>query len=480
MTDDGTHRSDERGTPLSPSVIGGLVACGDMICVAGAGLAGYLVYPGWSNDASSTYVFTLIVYPLLLVPSFYSLGLYRFEAIVRPTSRLGRMLAIYFVIFLLLVTLAFALKLSVEFSRIWAFTWLLSGAVCLSLGRGLARYLVYRFAQSGRLGRNVLVIGTGEQAQKLLRHLNRSKEPWSRVIGIFDDRLQRTAPSLLGHPVRGNLDDLVQYVRAHRCDDVLVALPWTAVQRIVDIVEKLRVLPVHVGISPDLVGVSFAGSTYSRYLGLPVLDVYDKPLAGWNYLAKALFDRVFGAIFLLLAAPAFLLIAAAIRCETPGPVFFRQYRYGFNNGLIPMLKFRSMYVHLQDDDAHTLTTANDARVTRVGGFLRRTSLDELPQLINVVRGDMSLVGPRPHALQAKAAGRLYDDVVAGYALRHKVKPGITGWAQVNGWRGETDTQEKIIKRVDHDLYYIENWSLLFDLLIILRTAWECLRGRNAY
>ena len=183
---------------------------------------------------------------------------------------------------------------------------------------------------------------------------------------------------------------------------------------------------------------------------------------------------------MLFRSPVLLVISVAIKLDSRGPVLFRQKRYGFNNNLIDVYKFRTMYHDKQDDDAEKLTTRDDPRVTRVGAFLRRTSLDELPQFFNVLKGDMSVVGPRPHPIKAKAAGRLYDKVVQEYAMRHRVKPGITGWAQVNGWRGETDTEEKIMKRVEHDLYYIDNWSLLFDFRIILQTVWVGFRGTGAY
>jgi len=184
--------------------------------------------------------------------------------------------------------------------------------------------------------------------------------------------------------------------------------------------------------------------------------------------------------FLVVLAPVMAAVAIAVRCESKGPIIFRQRRYGFNNELIEVFKFRSMYVEMSDAAATRLVTKDDPRVTRVGRFIRKTSLDELPQLFNVLTGGLSLVGPRPHALQAKAAGRLYDEAVDGYFARHKVKPGITGWAQINGWRGETDTPEKIQKRVEHDLHYVENWSPLFDLYILLRTPMSLLNTKNAY
>jgi lipopolysaccharide/colanic/teichoic acid biosynthesis glycosyltransferase len=179
-------------------------------------------------------------------------------------------------------------------------------------------------------------------------------------------------------------------------------------------------------------------------------------------------------------SPVFAAVALAVRFDSKGPILFKQKRYGFNNELIEVYKFRSMYADKADADARKLVTKGDPRVTRVGNFIRKTSLDELPQLLNVLRGELSLVGPRPHATQASAAGSLYESVVDGYFARHKVKPGMTGWAQINGWRGETDTAEKIERRVEHDLYYIENWSLTFDLYILARTPLALLKTESAY
>jgi lipopolysaccharide/colanic/teichoic acid biosynthesis glycosyltransferase len=193
-----------------------------------------------------------------------------------------------------------------------------------------------------------------------------------------------------------------------------------------------------------------------------------------------LLDFVLGAIFLLLALPVMAVIALLIKLESRGPVLFKQQRYGFNHELIGVYKFRSMYAEQTDQNADRLARPGDPRVTPLGAVLRRLSLDELPQLFNVMKGEMSVVGPRPHALHAKAGDKLYEDVIGEYAVRHKVKPGITGWAQVNGWRGATDTEADLLGRVEHDLYYIENWSIMFDLLIIVRTFFAVVGGKNSH
>jgi exopolysaccharide biosynthesis polyprenyl glycosylphosphotransferase len=249
---------------------------------------------------------------------------------------------------------------------------------------------------------------------------------------------------------------------------------------VLQMVRKLWVLPVDVRLAAHMSRLRFRPRAYSYIGNVPVLDIFDKPIADWNMVMKTLFDRVAGAMILAALAPVMAAVALAIKFDSPGPVFFRQRRLGFNNERIEVLKFRSLYHEHADPNARRVVTKGDKRVTTVGHFIRRTSLDELPQLINVLRGELSLVGPRPHAVEAPATHRLWEEVVDGYFARHRVRPGLTGWAQINGWRGELDTEEKLRNRVEHDLYYIENWSLLFDLYILLRTPFALLHSENAY
>jgi Undecaprenyl-phosphate glucose phosphotransferase len=243
---------------------------------------------------------------------------------------------------------------------------------------------------------------------------------------------------------------------------------------------QLATTPVRICLAPDLIGFEFPKRSYTQVADVPTLLLFDRPISGWSYVFKAVEDYVLALLALIFFAPLLLLVALAIKLESPGPVFFKQQRMGFNNKLFEIWKFRTMCTDLADPDCEVQTTRNDSRVTRVGRFLRRSSLDEFAQLFNVLRGDMSLVGPRPHALETKAEGCLFAEVVDHYVARHKVKPGITGWAQVNGWRGETRTIEDIEKRVEYDLYYIENWSVWFDLVIILKTFVVVFSTKNAY
>jgi exopolysaccharide biosynthesis polyprenyl glycosylphosphotransferase len=241
------------------------------------------------------------------------------------------------------------------------------------------------------------------------------------------------------------------------------------------------VLPIDIRLAAHTHKLRFRPRSYSYIGSVPVIDVFDKPIADWDVIVKSAFDKVVGSICLVLLAPLMALIALAVKLDSRGPVLFKQIRHGFNNEKIEIYKFRSMYADKLDYAAARQVTRGDPRVTRVGRFIRKTSLDELPQLFNVVfKGNLSLVGPRPHAIVSFAAEHPYDEVVDGYFARHRVKPGLTGWAQINGWRGETDTQEKIQKRVECDLYYIENWSILLDVYILALTPFALIKAENAY
>ena len=303
-----------------------------------------------------------------------------------------------------------------------------------------------------------------------------------RVIGVFDDRGDARSPaSCEGVQKLGTVDDLVEFARRTRVDLVIFSLPVSAEGRILQMLKKLWVLPVDIRLSAHTNKLRYRPRSYSYVGNVAVLDIFDKPIADWDVVTKWLFDKIVGTIALICALPIMAIVAIAIKLDSRGPVFFRQKRYGFNNELIEIWKFRSMYVDQTDAAAAKLVSKGDSRVTRVGRFIRKTSLDELPQLFNVVfTGNLSLVGPRPHALQAKAENRLYDEAVDGYFARHRVKPGLTGWAQIHGWRGETNSQEKIQRRVEHDLYYIENWSILLDLYILAQTPFALIRTENAY
>jgi Undecaprenyl-phosphate glucose phosphotransferase len=284
----------------------------------------------------------------------------------------------------------------------------------------------------------------------------------------------------MGFRLGGNVDDAVSFARRTEADLVLIALPLSADQRILNVVVRLRVLPVDIAILSDSYGFCAIHKPVAYVGGVPAILAAPRPLSTWNRIAKRAIDIAVTGPALICLLPVLPFIALAVKLDSPGPLFFKQRRFGFNGEIFEIYKFRTMRADQADAEGRRLVSPGDSRVTRVGSLMRRTSIDELPQLLNVLRGEMSLVGPRPHPLQARAADRLYNEVVAEYMTRHRVKPGITGWAQVNGWRGETDTVEKIRKRVEHDLFYIENCSLAFDMRILLLTLLRGFVGRNAY
>jgi Undecaprenyl-phosphate glucose phosphotransferase len=244
--------------------------------------------------------------------------------------------------------------------------------------------------------------------------------------------------------------------------------------------KKLWILPVDIRLSGHNSKLRFRPRAYSYIGSVPMLDIFDKPINDWDSVAKRMFDIIFSVLGIVVLSPVMVATAIAIKFDSKGPVIFRQKRHGFNNEPIEVYKFRSMYTEMSDPTAKQAVTKNDPRVTRVGRFIRKTSIDELPQFFNVLQGRLSLVGPRPHAVHAQTRDVLFHEVVDGYFARHRVKPGVTGWAQINGWRGEIDSPEKIERRTEFDLYYIENWSLWFDLKILFLTPLRLLNTENAY
>jgi Undecaprenyl-phosphate glucose phosphotransferase len=359
--------------------------------------------------------------------------------------------------------------------------WFAAGLTSIVIGRAVLRHLVLAWTRDGRLERRAVIVGGGSLAEDLIRRLEAQPGNDIRICGIFDDRDDdRSPPMVEGYPKLGTITELVEFGRITRLDMLIVTLPLTAMARVRELLKKLWVLPVDIRLSAHADRLRFRPRNYSYEGSLPFLDVVDKPLADWDAVAKRAFDLLLGSMALIALSPVMLATAIAVKLDSRGPVFFRQKRFGFNNQVISIWKFRSMYVDDCDYEAKHVVTRGDPRVTRVGRFIRKASIDELPQLFNVLAGELSLVGPRPHALNAQTEDRMWDVVIEGYFARHKVKPGVTGWAQINGWRGEIDTPEKIRKRIEHDIYYIENWSVAFDLWILLLTPLRLFDTRNAY
>jgi Undecaprenyl-phosphate glucose phosphotransferase len=472
--------------PLSPVysrvVIAGVARAIECALIVLTGMAVYFVHVVRHIGQQPGYFPVIVAVAALSIVAFQSLQSYTVPAFRRPLRQMFRIAAGWALVFLTVFAAMFFLKLDGVVSRVWMAGWFALGFGALALERAILSRLAVKLARSGRLQQRAVIVGGGAIGAELLRQLSKSDEAEVRLLGVFDDRGDDRSPDTVeGYPKLGNVDDLVEFARSTRLDLMIFALPITAEERILQMLRKLWVLPIDIRLAAHANRLRFRPRSYSYVGSAPMLDLFDKPIADWDIVIKAAFDRIVGALALIALSPVLALTALAIKLDSPGPILFKQKRYGFNNELIEIYKFRSMYVDRLDAAAAKLVTRDDPRVTRVGRFIRKTSIDELPQLINVVfKGDLSLVGPRPHAVHAKAADRRYDEVVDGYFARHRVKPGITGWAQVNGWRGETDTQEKIQQRVEHDLYYIENWSILLDLYILAATPASLLKTHNAF
>jgi len=466
----------------SPIVITGMVRIADFVMIGLVGLALYLGYVARVDGFNWFYVATILAMTTTAVMTFQAADLYEVQIFRTQLRQLTRMISAWALVFLLFSGASFFLKMGSAFSRLWLSAFFVVGLIALIAGRLLLRTLIRRWAREGRLDRRTVIIGSDENGEKLIKLLEVQDDSDLALLGVFDDRNDsRALDTCAGLPKLGKIDDIVEFAHRTRVDLILFAMPISAETRILDMLKKLWVLPVDIRLSAHTNKLRFRPRSYS-YLGkVPTLDVFEAPITDWDQVMKWLFDHAVGALLLLLLSPVMALIALAIKLDSPGPVLFRQKRFGFNNERIDVFKFRSLYHHQADPLASKVVTKNDPRVTRVGKFIRKSSLDELPQLFNVVfKGNLSLVGPRPHAVQGKLKSRLFDETVDGYFARHRVKPGITGWAQINGWRGEVDNEEKIQKRVEFDLYYIENWSVLFDLYILLKTPLALVKTENAY
>ncbi len=465
---------------LSATKVATLLLVGDTVAILGAGYYTYdtlIIYSLSQNLYAAAVVFTWLV--TLTLMNFG--GLYRYEAAAHPLHNLHAILVASATAFLFLLAAAFSIKISDTFSRIWLTAFAATSTASITLTRLLLSHVLMRLLRFRGSKRSLAVIGTGEQCRRMVEILAQNPDSPVRLHGVFTDT-PPSSPAADAPPdapaAHGNLEQLTAQARLGLIDDVAIALPWSEEDRIMAAVARLRELPVNVYIVSDLVGFRTDFSPPPSHFGtLPILQIIGKPMSGWDGAFKALEDYALAPLILILIAPLLVVIAIAIKLDSPGPVFFRQKRLGFNNQIFDVYKFRSMRHQAEPTHATPQATPDDQRVTRVGRFLRRWSLDELPQIFNVLNGTMSLVGPRPHALDHNEE---FSRRTKSYFARHRVKPGITGLAQVRGFRGPTDTKEKLEGRIRNDIFYAENWSPSLDLWILLRTLVVAVTGKNAY
>jgi Undecaprenyl-phosphate glucose phosphotransferase len=471
-------------TPVEPTlsgpVISGVAQAVEALLLAGLGAAIYVSYIGVGEN--SFYIPVILATALLANIALNIAGSHRISTYRKLVSQMSRVLAAWSSVIVVLTIGVYLFKASDQMSRLWLLTWYLGGAVLLVGYRLTLRALVQKWTREGRLKRRTVIIGGGKDAGDLIERIRQGATNDINLFGLFDDRVDDRSPEMVaGCPKLGRVSDLVEFARRTPVDLVIVSMPLSAENRVLQMLRTLWVLPVDIRLSAHMSQLKFTDKAYSYVGDLPVFDMADRPISDWNVVFKWIFDKLVALVALVLLSPVMLVTAIAIKLESKGPVLFRQGRHGFNNEIIDIYKFRSMYTDRADVNASKLVTKGDPRVTRIGRFIRKSSIDELPQLFNVLKGELSIVGPRPHALEAKAENALYYEAVEGYFARHRVKPGMTGWAQINGWRGETDTIDKIMQRVNHDLYYIEHWSVLFDFYILLMTPVSLVsKNENAY
>ncbi|HEY1506270.1 MAG TPA: undecaprenyl-phosphate glucose phosphotransferase [Stellaceae bacterium] len=467
---------------MSHEVIAGLLQLVDFMAVLGAGVAAYLAYVisvVGERFEYDRYGMAVLAAAVMLVVLLRKTDSYNFSHLVRLRAQLTRVAFAWGATVAVLATLAFVVKMATFYSRGWSISWVVLTFCGLAVVRVSLFYLFRQWTRSGRLTRKVAVVGAGDIGERLVSRMLASDDDFVRITGVFDDRMSRVPGTVCGCPVLGTTDDLITLARQSVIDEIIIALPLRADLRIAELVAKLKTLPVDLRLSIDEIG-GFPLRAIGATATARTLEIIDRPLKHWSGMAKWLEDWVLGMLLLVLAAPVMAVTALLVKLDSNGPVFFLQNRFGFNNKVIRVFKFRTMYAEQSNPPGEIRTVPDDPRVTRVGRFLRRFSLDELPQLINVVRGEMSVVGPRPHAVAMRAGAKLYYEAVGEYFLRHRVRPGITGWAQVHGHRGEIDTEEKARNRVAFDLWYIDHWSFWLDLKIIAMTAIAIWKQDNAY
>ncbi|MDP3842935.1 MAG: undecaprenyl-phosphate glucose phosphotransferase [Oxalobacteraceae bacterium] len=411
----------------------------------------------------------------LLFPQFDLYASWRGRSMA---SLFGRLAATLALVVLIGVFFSFLIHHVGALSRLWLMYWYVISLIFLVTSRTLVYSTLRYLRKKGLNNKRVVIVGYGQAGQEM--HKRALQQDWYgyEVKGIHACASEIDTDNLKDPAIAQihKLEDLPDFVTANRIHEIWIVLPMSASSQLHDLQYLLRNALVDIRWMPDIFSVQMLSSKMIDFLGMPAVDLNRPTSSGLGGIGKDLFDKLFAFIVLTLLLPLFVAIAIGIKYSSPGPVFFKQPRLGLNGKKFNIYKFRSMQVH-QEHGKVTQATKNDPRITRIGQFLRRTSLDELPQFINVLIGDMSVVGPRPHALEHN---EIYKDVLGLYMLRHRVKPGITGWAQINGHRGETDTVDKMEKRVQSDLYYIHNWSFWLDLRIIAWTAFKGWTGNHAY
>lgn len=456
----------------------------DVLCVFLSGSIAYFFYlytfKQFQMLLAEQYIAVIMVGTISVAIIFHLSPLYSPQHLPHLWLNVRRIVAYFSLLIGVLLVLGFMTKTSAAYSRGWFILWYFISISLLTSARLGATICFKSWTHQGTVRIKTVIVGADKLGATVGSMLTNHPTPSFDLLGYFDDRINRLKNSKSQLPILGTVQELIQYGRQNSLDLIIIALPWSAEERITQLIDKLKVLPVDLLLAPEGIGLRLKNPKYHVASGIGLLLAHSKTISGSKVFLKAAEDKIIALLAIIFALPLMAVIWVIIKIESRGPVLFRQPRHGFNEKTFYVLKFRTMYIQYCDIMGDELVKKNDQRVTRIGRFLRRSSIDELPQLFNVLRGEMSLVGPRPHPLHAKVGNKQYDEVVRYYARRCCVKPGITGLAQIRGWRGPTETEFQIRTRVDNDLFYIENWSLGLDLKILALTIPVVFGMKNAF
>jgi Undecaprenyl-phosphate glucose phosphotransferase len=455
----------------------------DILAIVVTAMALYPLTGAGFGEVEPRYIAGAVVAAVICHISFSQSRLYEIDALLDETRAIKSMMVHWGLLFLGLAAIVALARLPDEYSRLWFGVYFVCGAGALAVERLTVALVLRQWIRRGYVMQSVVLLGVNDLAAALIERVARNRSG-IRVTGVFHEDGEagrKGGGSLCGVPVRGGVDELLEFAKTHPVDLVVLTLPISDAERLKAAVAKLRRQPLNIRVLPGEIGldrISPIRIARDELPGVQLISVADRPMSEFALFIKGAIDRMVAAVALTLLLPVFLLIGLGIAMSSPGPILFRQARVGYRGRVFRIYKFRTMHQEFCGSEAPT--RRGDSRVFPFGQVLRKLSLDELPQLVNVLLGDMSLVGPRPHMLGQRVEGKCFFEAVNEYAARHRVKPGITGWAQVNGWRGPTDTIEQVERRVEHDIFYIENWSLMLDLVIVIKTVFVGFFGKNAF
>jgi putative colanic acid biosysnthesis UDP-glucose lipid carrier transferase len=458
--------------------IPGLAVMADTIGLIAMGTLSYSSLVFYSFRTADTYNSAIVFNCLVTIGLQYFAGLYHVGSVVRPFHNFNKAIIAVVTSFALMLAAAFSVKISEDISRIWVVVFFISSIVSLTITKSLVAYTLSLLEGRNLIERSVLLFGDRRYVGATLNYISENKPRFLAVKGVFESDFTNTDNKINTEQLNAKLEELIKFCRSQLIDDIIIALPLSAVDEISAVLERLRELPTNVYLGADLIGFKRDLRPAPEYFaGMPMFEMVGKPISGWDYLFKLIEDYVLATLAILIMLPVIAVIALLIKLDGPGPVLFKQKRNGFNNKTFDIYKFRSMKVQTHNDAKTRQAVIGDDRITKLGAILRKTSLDELPQLFNVLNGTMSLVGPRPHAVDHNED---YAKSIRGYFGRHRMKPGITGLAQVKGYRGLTDTLDKMENRVKYDIIYTDNWSIMLDAKILVKTLLVFLWPRNAH